>query len=171
MHDEPPVKASGVGGRQCRDEEQGQVYDHFAVCYEYAGGQRLYSYCRQIPGCANDVSDHYVGTKGTAEWGQGPHPFVTGPNAWKYRGPKPNMYDVEHQELFASIRSKSPINNGLYMCRSTMMAIMGRMACYTGQTLTWDQCFNSKQDFTPAKYEWGPMPTPSVAKPGLTPFV
>jgi hypothetical protein len=78
---------------------------------------------------------------------------------------------VEHQELFGSIRSGSPINNGLYMCRSTMMAIMGRMACYTGQALTWDQCLDSKEDLTPSRYELGPLPMPPVAKPGLTPFV
>ena len=171
MHDVPPVRASGIGGRQVRGEEQGQVFDHFAVTYEYANGVRLYSFCRQMAGCPSDVSDHVVGTKGMAEWGIGPHPFITGPNAWKDHGPKTNKYEVEHQELFGSIRSSSPINNGLYMCRSTMMAIMGRMACYTGQALTWDQCLASKEDLTPPRYELGPMPMPPVAKPGLTPFV
>ena len=81
------------------------------------------------------------------------------------------MYDAEHKALFASIRSATPINNGLYMARSTMMGIMGRMACYTGQTLNWDQCLNSQENLTPAVYELGPMPTPTVAKPGLTQFV
>jgi predicted dehydrogenase len=172
MHDVPPVRASGIGGRQVRGDEQGQVFDHFAVVYEYENGVRLYSYCRQMAGCSMDVSDHVIGTKGTADLMQMPQPTITGENAWKYHGPKPkSMYDVEHQELFSSLRSGSPINNGLYMCRSTMMAIMGRMVCYTGQSLTWDQCFKSKEDLTPAKYELGPMPTPPVAKPGLTPFV
>ena len=74
------------------------------------------------------------------------------------------------KEMFESIRSGSPINNGLYMARSTMLGIMGRMACYTGQTLTWDQCLNSKEDLSPAKYEWGDAPKSAVAKPGLTQF-
>ena len=80
------------------------------------------------------------------------------------------MYEEEHRELFASIRAGRPINNGDYMAKSTMMAIMGRMAAYTGQTLTWDQCLNSTEDLTPARYEWGDVPVPTVAKPGLTKF-
>jgi hypothetical protein len=96
---------------------------------------------------------------------------IDGPQPWRFTDQAPNMYDAEHKALFASIRSAAPINNGLYMARSTMLGIMGRMACYTGQTLTWDQCLNSQEDLTPAKYELGPIPTPSVAKPGLTQFV
>ncbi len=52
-----------------------------------------------------------------------------------------------------------------------MLAIMGRMATYTGQTITWDQAINSKEDLTPAKYEWGPLPVAPVALPGVTQFV
>jgi hypothetical protein len=81
------------------------------------------------------------------------------------------MYQVEHNELFASIRSGNPINNSEYMARSSMLAIMGRMATYTGQTITWDQAINSKEDLTPAKYEWGPLPVAPVALPGVTQFV
>lgn len=169
MHDEAPVKATGLGGRQVRtDDIYGQAFDHMAVVYEYADGTKLFSNCRQMAGCSIDVSDYLIGTKGTADVMK--H-AITGESQWRYRGPQPNMYDVEHQELFASIRSGSPINNGLYMCRSTMMGIMGRMACYTGQTLSWDQCWESKQDLSPEKYVWGPMPAVQVAKPGLTSFV
>jgi hypothetical protein len=169
MHDVPPVRATGLGGRQVRVEDQwGHIYDHMAVVYEYENGVRLYSYCRQMGGCTTDVSDHILGTKGRAELMSGT--IDAGQDHYKYRGPKPNMYDVEHQELFASIRSGKPINNGVYMAQSTLMGIMGRMVCYTGQTLTWDQCLNSKEDLTPAKYEWTSLPTPTVAKPGLTQF-
>jgi len=56
------------------------------------------------------------------------------------------------------------------MARSTLLAIMGRMATYTGQLITWEQAMNSKEDLTPPKYEWGAIPTPSVAVPGVTKF-
>jgi myo-inositol 2-dehydrogenase / D-chiro-inositol 1-dehydrogenase len=168
MGDEPPVRATGLGGRQVRTgEEWGHIYDHMAVIYEYANGTRLFSNCRQMGGCSVDVSDHLLGTKGSAEMMSA---TIDGETPWKYSGAKPNMYDQEHKELFASIRSGSPINNGLYMARSTMLGIMGRMACYTGQTLTWDQCLNSKEDLSPASYTWGDAPKAAIAKPGLTQF-
>ena len=168
MHDEPPLRATGLGGRQVRvDEQWGNVYDHFAVVYEYANGAKLFSQCRQMAGCSVDVSDHLVGSKGSAEM---MHAVIEGPQAWRYRGAKPNMYEEEHRALFAGIRSANPLNNGVYMARSSMLAIMGRMASYTGQTLTWEQCLNSTEDLTPSKYEWVEVPLPQVAKPGLTRF-
>ena len=170
MKDEPPVRATGLGGRQVRVEDQwGHIYDHMAVIYEYKNGARLFANCRQIAGCSVDVSDYIYGTKGTAELMRGTIEPIGG-EKWRYRGDMPNMYDQEHRELFGSIRSGNPINNGDYMCKSTMMGIMGRMVCYTGRTLTWDECLNSTENLQPAKYEWGPMPTPPVAKPGITPF-
>jgi hypothetical protein len=77
---------------------------------------------------------------------------------------------VEHDELFASIRSGKPIDNSLYMARSSMLAIMGRMATYTGQTVTWDQALNSQEDLTPPAYDWTSLPVASVALPGVTKF-
>ena len=68
MRDEPPVKATGLGGRQVRtDEKWGNIFDHMAVVYEYANGTQLFSNCRQMAGCSIDVTDHIIGTKGTAE--------------------------------------------------------------------------------------------------------
>ncbi len=80
------------------------------------------------------------------------------------------MYQVEHDELFAGIRAGEPINNGEYMAKSTMLAIMGRMATYTGQEITWEQAMNSSQDLSPAKYEWGEAPAIEIARPGITKF-
>ena len=81
------------------------------------------------------------------------------------------MYDVEHQEFFASIRSGKPINNGDYMAKSTMLAIMDRMVCYTGKSLTWEECLNSTERLGPTEYEWGDIPEPEVSIPGKTKFV
>jgi hypothetical protein len=91
-----------------------------------------------------------------------------GAEQWRYRGPKPSMYNVEHKELFAAIRSGNTINNGQYMTDSTLMAIMGREACYTGQEITSEQMFNSKQHLAPSNYAWGDVEIPDVARPGQT---
>ena len=169
MKDETPIRATGTGGRQARQgAESGHVYDHFNVVYEYANGVKAFANCRQMDGCSNDVSDHVFGTKGTCDVFK--H-RIKGEKEWKYTGDKPNMYMIEHKEMIQSIRNGKPINNGDYMCKSTMMAIMGRMSAYTGQTLTWDQAFNSKENLSPATMEFGPLAMPPVAVPGVTSFV
>ena len=168
MLDTPPVKATGLGGRQVRVEEAyGNIYDHFAVVYEYETGAKLYSFCRQQNGCTNDTNDYFVGTKGRANILKN---TIEGETKWRYEGPKPSMYQVEHDELFASIRSGQAINNGHYMAISSMLAILGRMASYTGKTITWKDAINSQEDLSPPSYEWGPLPVPPVAKPGITQF-
>jgi predicted dehydrogenase len=171
MKGEYPVRAVGTGGRQVRiGPEYGNIYDHHSVVYEYANGARLFSNCRQQPGCHSDMSCDVLGAKGHARLTEKALTLTAG-TTWKYSGPDNNIYQTEHDELFASIRKGKPINNGEYMAKSTMLAIMGRMATYTGQSITWDQAMNSKEDLTPEKLEWGSVPTPSVAMPGLTQFI
>ena len=94
-----------------------------------------------------------------------------GPLDWRWRGRTKSMYDREHDALFAAIRAGEPINNGDYMCKATMMAIMGRMSAYTGKVVTWDMAWSSQLDLSPASYEWGPAPKCEVAVPGQTEFV
>jgi predicted dehydrogenase len=166
-----PVRAVGMGGRQVRvGPEYGNIYDHFAVVYEYANGTRLHSYTRQQVGCQGDITVYAHGTQGSAEISER-RQLIRGKKAWQSRGKDNNFYQTEHDELFASIRNGQPINNGEYMCKSTLMAIMGRMAAYTGRLITWEMALNSKEDLTPPRYEWGKMPMPAVAQPGVTPFV
>jgi predicted dehydrogenase len=174
MRDRYPVKAIGLGGRQVRTApEYGHIYDHFSVVYEYADGARLFSNCRQQKGCKGDMSAQVFGTKGRADISERKNGLVIrAGREWVYDGKSPNMYQVEHDELFAGIRSGKPINNGEYMAHSTLLAIMGRMAAYTGQVITWEQALNSKEDLTPARYDWDlELPVPPVAMPGLTKFV
>ena len=171
MNDVPPVKASGVGGRQQRvDPKYGNIYDHFAVVYEYENGVKGFSRCRHYRGCPSDVTDQIIGSNGTCHISSA-KTRIEGDAKWFYQGPGCNMYQVEHNELFDSIRTGRPINNGEYMSRSTMLAILGRMVAYTGKTLTWDQAINSQEDLTPPKYDWIPLETPPIAVPGVTPFV
>jgi predicted dehydrogenase len=175
-----PVSAVGSGGRQVRKELlYGHIFDHHSVVYEYANGVKLFAACRQQKGCASDVSDHIMGTKGTchidASAAEGKIVSVPGKEIlWRSRTGRrkaDNMYQNEHDELFASIRAGKPINNGEWMAKSTLMAIMGRMATYTGQVITWDMALNSKEDLTPAVYELGSLPVAPVARPGVTKFV
>jgi predicted dehydrogenase len=171
MKDEYPVKAVGLGGRQVRTgEDYGHIFDHHSVVYEYKNGVKLFANCRQQDHCANEVDDFIFGTKGTCDVMK--H-TIKGEKPWKYEagGKDIDMYQQEHIELVASIRSGKPINNGDYMVKSTLMAIMGRMATYTGQAITWEKLLGSKEDLTPPKYEFGSLPTPPVARPGVTKFV
>jgi predicted dehydrogenase len=174
MKDGYPVRAVGLGGRQVRTRpEHGNIYDHFSVVYEYANGAKLFSNCRQQPGCKNDISAHVLGTRGRAvlsERTRGLSIHTT--SDWYYTGPTNEMYQVEHDELFASIRAGKPLNNGSYMAHSTLLALMGRMAAYTGQVITWDQALNSRDDLSPSKYDWdAEVPVRPVAVPGVTKFV
>lgn len=167
-----PVSAVGTGGRQVRTEaEYGNIYDHHAVTYEYADGARLHSHCRRQPGCHNDMSVHVSGTRGAARLIERRGGMaITGEKAFVYEGEDNDIYQTEHDALFAGIRRGTPVNHGDYMARSTLLAIMGRMATYTGQRITWDQAMRSTEDLTPAQYAWGPIPTPAIAVPGVTPF-
>ncbi len=165
--DKLPVSATGVGGRQVRrDPKFGHIYDHFAVTLEYANGAKLFSACRQIPGCDGDTNDHVIGTKGSAQLMA--HTVTpAGGKTWEYGDDKvKNMYQVEHDELFAGIRSGKHINDGESAAYSTLMAIMAREAAYTGKKLTWKQMLASTQNLAPKEYAWGPIPTPPVPMPG-----
>jgi predicted dehydrogenase len=172
---EYPVKAWGLGGRQQRTgAEYGHIYDHFSIVYEYADGGKLVSSCRQQSGCPGDISGQVYGTKGMARLSEKEKGLIIQSDSgkWMYEGKHRDMYQVEHDELFASIRSGKPINNGDYMSHSTLVAIMGRMAAYTGQVITWEMAMNSKEDLTPPAYDWDvKLPLPPVAVPGVTKFV
>src|SRR5688500_6778836 len=109
-----------MGGRQVRtSEEFGEIYDHHAVEFEYADGSRMFSYCRHMPNCWDSVSEHAQGTKGTADISAATI-HVAGEQPWKYRGQTNNPYQTEHDDLFASIRSGSPLNEGEYGALSSM---------------------------------------------------
>ncbi len=164
-----PVRAVGMGGRQVRtDPVYGNIYDHFAIDYEYENGCRLMSMCRQIPGCENSVSEALTGTKGFCQVNKY---TITGEKSWRLNGKDNLPYVQEHADLIASIRSGSPYNELKNVAESTLTAIMGRMAAYTGQTVTWEQALNSEENLMPAKLEWGDLAVAPVAMPGQTKLV
>lgn len=175
MKDEYPVKAVGMGGRAVRTgPEFGHIFDHFSVVYEWAGGAKLFSNCRQQAACKNDMSAHIAGTKGRAQLVERKRGMTIKSDAgdWVFEGPANDLYQQEHNELFASIRNGRPLNNGEYMAKSSLLAIMGRMAAYTGKEITWEMALNSQEDLSPPRYDWDvALPVPPVATPGLTKFV
>ncbi len=169
-----PLKAYCVGGRQARrGPESGNIYDHFSVTYEFENGVKGFHMCRQMANCPFENNDYIWGEKGICEInGWAPRHSIKGETNWRFRGTKNDMYQQEHDELFASIRAGKPMNDGEWMTASTLMAIMGRMAAYTGQTITWEQAMNSQEDLSLGKtIAWGDVPVDPVAVPGVTPFV
>ena len=177
MREEPPLRVWGSGGRQTRvGPEFGDVWDHHAAVFEYANGTRLYGYCRQQDGCMPGINHHFLGTKGHCDLNAC---RIEGEANWRYQGPRGNGYELEHVALFSAIRSGKPVNNGLYMARSSMLAIMMTWACYTGQSITWDQAMKSNHAIAPKtlSFDAEPPVRPDdkgnypLPRPGVTRFV
>lgn len=172
MQDVTPLSCVAVGGQQVRPH--GNNYDHFTATFDYPDEVKGFIMCRQMSGCANDNSDYVWGEKGSARIGWSRHE-ISGENAWFYDSeeatePEVGMYQQEHNELFASIRSGNPINDGIWMAHSTLLGIMVRTAAYTGQVVTWDDIMNSEDKLGPETYEFGPeVPLRPVAMPGQRP--
>ena len=167
-----PEKCTGMGGREVRTgPEYGNIFDHFAVDYEYPNGIRVMSMCRQTAGASNNVSERVIGSKGFS-YTDGANGNIKGQNAYEYPEKSPNPYVQEHADLIRSIREGAPLNEGVRIAESTLTAIMGRMSAYTGRALSWDWVMNASElDLSPPKYEMGDLPVRPVAVPGKTPLV
>jgi myo-inositol 2-dehydrogenase/D-chiro-inositol 1-dehydrogenase len=161
-----PTRAVALGGRQVRTAPvYGNIFDHFAVEYEYPNNFHLQSFCRQIDGCANNVSEALVGSQGS--WtSQGYR--IRGEHAWSFpRGQDNEPYLAEHVVLINSIRQGRPINALRDVAESTLTAILGRMAAYTGQDVTWEQALNSHENLMPDQLTLDMrLPVAPVAVPG-----
>jgi predicted dehydrogenase len=149
-----PVRAVGVGGRAHR--VTGDQYDYFAVDFEYADGTQLASYARQVNGCANAVEERVIGTKGSTYTTSG-RAEIKGADTWKYRRAGKDFvspYVQEHIDLIASIRTGAGLNEAQRIAESTLTAIMGREAAYTGRAITWDEMMQSDMVLGPAEINW-----------------
>ncbi len=147
MKEEPPLKAHGLAGRSASfGPMYGDMFDHHSVVYEYASGVRLYAFCRTQKGCHEGVSDYIFGTRGRASLLESK---IEGENPWSYSGPPPSPYKEEHRAFFAAIRSGKPVNSGYHMANSTMVAVLGQIACYTGRQFSWKKAANSDFAFEP----------------------
>ncbi|OGG05599.1 MAG: oxidoreductase [Candidatus Glassbacteria bacterium RIFCSPLOWO2_12_FULL_58_11] len=163
-----PVKALGSGGRQVRTAPvYGNAYDHFTIDYEYPNGVHMLSMCRQWDNCDRQIGEYIVGSKGTGDT-LSERNILRGASAWRYRGEEVNPYVQEHTDLIASIRTGKPLNESQDVAESTMTAILGRQSCYTGKEITWEAIMASTLDYTPPKYEFGPLAMRPVPMPGQT---
>jgi hypothetical protein len=152
----------------------GDVFDHHSVIYEMENGVKIYAFCRTTNGCYDEVSSIVFGTKGRASL---LNCRITGESKWRWQG-QCDPYQIEHNKLSAAIRAGEPINNGEYMCRSTLIGIMGQLSCYTGKEVTWDQVSQSDFAYLPKPGDChdgmepptkpGPDGSYPVYKPGRT---
>jgi len=167
----PPVKFTGMGGRQTRGNIQGNIWDHFAVEMEYANGARVTSMCRHTPKATSRIGERVVGSLGVADT-RGAEATIRGAKAFNYDGPTPNPMVVEHTDLIASIRANQPLNEGEQVAISTLTAIGGRISAYTGREISWNWLLNgSKLDIFPKKIGAGPGVFSAVPMPGTTELV
>lgn len=154
-----PLKCHGLAGRSTMtDPIYGDVFDHHSVVYEFPGGVRAYALCRTTNGCYDEDSSLVFGTKGRASVKAC---RIQGETEWRWQGAC-DPYQIEHDRLFAAIRTGEPINCGDYMARSTLIAVMGQLSCYTGKEVTWEQV--SASDFAYA-------PRPEDCRDGMEPPV
>jgi predicted dehydrogenase len=171
-----PVRAWGMGGREVRKGiDNGEIFDHHAVEFEYADGTRCSSQCRHQPGCWDNVSEHVQGTKGLCDVSG--H-RIKGEQDWHFTTPGArDPYQQEHDDFFAAIRKDTPYNEtAAYGAYSTMTAILGRMSTYSGKEIAWDDAINSQIDTMPKVLGWDADPPTKpdatghypVAVPGVT---
>jgi myo-inositol 2-dehydrogenase / D-chiro-inositol 1-dehydrogenase len=173
MKGEYPLRCYSTGGRQARTApEHGHIFDHFSSVFEYANGVRLFSTTRHQQGCTPERNTLAMGTLGTGDFSRR-EPGLTGKNPWKpSREQEVDSHQLEQDAFFAALRAGRTINNGEYMAKSTMMAIMSRLSAYTGQSLTWEQVMKSTEELSPSSYAWDSEPPEAVvAVPGVTKFV
>ncbi|MEE3034382.1 MAG: Gfo/Idh/MocA family oxidoreductase [Bacteroidota bacterium] len=176
-----PVSAQGMGGREVRKgKDHGEIFDHHFVEFTYANGAVISSQCRHIPGCMRRVDEVFQGTKGSIEIGKGEIVDLDGKILYKYpKKEDPNPYQVEHDRLFASIRNGDLISDTENGAKSTLTAILGRMATYTGKKITFKQAMESKLQLVPEEMTWDSIPPTKpdkegnyiIPKPGKTKFI
>jgi myo-inositol 2-dehydrogenase/D-chiro-inositol 1-dehydrogenase len=185
MGDALPARVTASGGRLKRtDKKFGNVYDHFSAIYEYPNGAKAYFCCRQQNGTSPSYGVEFVGNEGKCviDCRTGLHE-ITGANPWRYddttkftdadaykKEKVKDMYQEEHDELFAAIRNNTLINDGEWMTRSNLVALAGRMSAYSGQTISLEQALCSTETFFPEPFTFNTDYDKPVAIPGITTF-
>jgi predicted dehydrogenase len=169
MKDAHPLEAQGMGGRQVRvGKDYGEIYDHFAVEYTYPDGAKMFSYSRHIPKCWSTTERFAHGTKGQVEFARGGTAVcINGKEPIKITGEKVDSHQTEHDHLFAALLKGETYNEADYGAAASMTAILGRMACYSGKVVTWEEAEKSTLDLSPPAYTWEAQPQPKPGPDGL----
>ncbi len=165
LKEEMPAWCFGLGGRASSfGEVYGDMFDHHTAVYEYASGARLYALCRTEAGCYDNSSDIVMGTKGKCYLGDC---RIEGEAKWRFSGRHNNPYDAEQKALIESVRNGQPINSGYHMANSTMIGVLGQVACYSGKPIRWDEIAKSAFQFGPppdgANFQTPPPSLPDAA--------
>lgn len=158
-----PLHAQGMGGREVRKgKDHGEIFDHHFVEFTYPSGAVISSQCRHQKGCITNVSESFQGTKGkiyTDSQNKGIISGYDGSTFYEHQGEEdPNPYQTEHDELFASIKAGNVISDAEHAAKTTMTAILGRMATYSGQMITFDDALNKGRSIMPNQYSWDADP-------------
>ncbi len=172
---EYPVSAQGMGGRLVRTgKEYGEIFDHHFVEFTYPSGAVVASQCRHQPNTMYRVGEAFQGTKGTVvtnDAGTAKILDIDGKELHSISNSEGhNPYQEEHNRLFASIRNKEVINNGEYGAKSTMTAILGRMATYSGKVVTWEEAMKSELSLVPEEFSWDMNPPVMPNEDGTYPI-
>lgn len=167
-----PVSAQGMGGREVRKgKDHGEIFDHHFVEFKYASGATISSQCRHQPGTHRQVNELLVGTKGKVNiTNKGVIDIEDhdGNIIHTYDGRKDESpYQIEHNRLFKSIRDGGHLNDTEYGAKSTMSAILGRMATYSGKLVTWDEAMNANDNMIPENPSWDSNPPVMPDKNGM----
>jgi hypothetical protein len=174
-----PQWAFGLAGRSSSfGERYGDMFDHHTAVYEYKSGARVYALCRTQAACYNNSSDIVMGTKGTCQLGACK---ITGETNWQFKGPHNNPYDEEQKALIDAVRAGKPINSGYHMANSTLVAILGQIACYVGTETRWEKAKDADFQFGPppdaARLDMEPPTKPDATgnyplyRPGITKLI
>ena len=162
-----PIRAVGMGGSQiARTPDDGEIFDHHCVEFEYADGSRMFSQCRHQKNTWSQVSEHIHGTKGALHLDGGGNRYTIenpGQDGWRYRsrsatGSDPSPYVIEHEDLQAAIKSGTTYNEIDFGAASTMTAILGRLATYSGNPVTWDEAMKSNISVVPKEFSFEANP-------------
>ncbi|MBN2021556.1 MAG: Gfo/Idh/MocA family oxidoreductase [Pirellulales bacterium] len=166
-----PIQANGMGGRQVRiGPDYGEIFDHHAVEFTYPDGAKLLSFCRHIPNCWESFSQHAHGARGTAELiGHGRMTLLVDGQKRRRWERGEDGHQTEHNHLFSAIAAGEPLNETESAAHSSMTAILGRMATYSGKIVTWDDGLNSQLDLSPTGEGWDAQPRPKPGPDGCYP--
>ena len=178
MGDQHPVEANGMGGCSLRylgdNKGTGQIFDHHFVEFTYADGTKMYSQCRQMANTFRSVSEAAHGIKGASDCCKA----IEGAKAWKFDGPKVSGHQQEQIDLVATLRAGKRYNEGPYGANSSMTAVLGRIANYSGKVVKWDELVEKGTSEFPKDLSWDapapvqkgpdgnyPVPIPGVFNP------
>lgn len=166
-----PIEANGMGGRQVRvGKDVGEIFDHHFVEFTYPGGLRMFSQCRHQPGCWNSFSEHAHGTKGSVNiQGHGTAEMILADGERKHWDRGPDGHQIEQDVLFRKLAAGEPHNEADYGATSTMTAILGRMATYSGKIIKWDEALASNLEIVPRNLSWDADPGPKPGPDGIYP--